>query len=166
MQRPDPHYISNLGRTVRPRPMSNETRKMLVESGVKEYPPKHAARVAAAEAKRQRKAAKRVADAKKAFLDKIVISYDTFHPASFPATLNSETMHIRGSLAGLPMMEGASLIDIGGISPHVPPKLHIIGTGENGERLEAVFDLVEEFPTLHHDTTDEYYTVTPGKESI
>jgi hypothetical protein len=77
----------------RPRQMSNDTRKMLVEAGVKEYPPKHAARVAAAEAKRQRKAAKRVADAKKAFVKKIVISYETG------------------------WSKEPSLIDIGGISP-------------------------------------------------
>jgi hypothetical protein len=39
--------------------------------------PDGGARVAAAEAKRQRKAAKRVADAKKAFVGKIKISYET-----------------------------------------------------------------------------------------
>lgn len=149
----------------RTRPTSNATRKAIVNAGYSEYPPAHAERVGAAEAKRQRKAAKRVADAKNAFLKKIVISYDTgfvhaapfrtvggFGEIEFPTSLRSETMHIRGSLEGLPEMDGASLLrDVGGISPHVPPKLHIIGTGENGERLETVFELVEEPFSLSND---------------
>jgi hypothetical protein len=102
----------------------------------------------------------------------IAVEYEpTFSASPYfekPSSMRSETMHIRGSLEGLLPMDGASLLDVGGISPHVPPKLHLIGIGENGERLEAVFDLVEEFPreTLHRDTTDEFFTVTPGKESI